>query len=92
MSTSWMLKAACKGVDPELFFPVGDDEDDDQPMAKKQINAARAVCRPCPVAADCFEWAMENRKLTRYGMWGATLPRQRDVYRGQHNAREREAS
>lgn len=88
MSTAWMRRAACKGEDPELFFAASDDDDErDQPMGVEQLRAARAVCRHCPVAMDCFEWAMGNRKLTKFGVWGMTVPSQRDGYRCDRNRR-----
>ncbi len=93
MSTSWMRRAACKGVDPELFFPPSDDDDEgEQPMSPQQIRDARAVCRFCPVADACFEWAMGNRKLTSFGLWAMTLPRQRDNLRCDRKARERRSA
>jgi WhiB family redox-sensing transcriptional regulator len=49
----WLDRAACRGYDPELFFPVSgvgpghaDTED------------AKRVCRACPVLAECLEWAI----------------------------------
>lgn len=49
----WLDHAACRGHDPEIFFPVSavgpghaDTED------------AKRVCRTCPVLADCLEWAI----------------------------------
>lgn len=42
----WRKMAACKGMDPELWFPLGDGAE------------ARAVCARCPVADDCLAWAL----------------------------------
>jgi WhiB family redox-sensing transcriptional regulator len=87
-----MRRAACKGVDPELFFAASTDDDEgDEPMSLEQIRAARAVCRHCPVAMACFEWAMENRKLTGFGIWGMTVPSQRDEYRCRRNEQRKSA-
>jgi WhiB family redox-sensing transcriptional regulator len=39
----WHSEAACRGVDPELFFPVGESG-----PALRQTRRAKAVCRRCP--------------------------------------------
>jgi Transcription factor WhiB len=49
----WRDRAVCRGVDPELFFPVGDDG-----PALAQIAAAKAVCARCPVVAPCLSFAL----------------------------------
>lgn len=52
----WRARAACRGVDPELFFP----EPSDEPLVKAQVAAAKAVCRPCPVRERCLVDAVER--------------------------------
>jgi hypothetical protein len=37
-------------VDPELFFATGPKADDE---------AAKAICRACPVQRQCLEWALD---------------------------------
>lgn len=60
----WRLDAACHGQDPELFFPeVG-----------ASTSAAKAICRPCPVRADCLEHALRHEKN---GIWGGTSQKER---------------
>ncbi|MEF3117969.1 WhiB family transcriptional regulator [Streptomyces chrestomyceticus] len=61
----WWEKAACLDEDPELFFPVGVTG----PAAQQQADA-KAVCRRCPVAGECLEWALQTGQ--NYGIWGAT--------------------
>jgi len=41
----WLPLALCRGVDPELFYPVSE-----KPQA---AEAAKAVCARCPVCASC---------------------------------------
>lgn len=62
----WRRQAACfsKDKDPELFFPVATRG----PAARKQIEAAKAVCRSCPVMAECLVWALQARQ--EHGVWG----------------------
>jgi len=60
---TWQDDAACNTVDPELFFPVGSTGD-----AVPQIDAAKAICRSCPVIGRCLEFALSSRQ--DFGVWG----------------------
>ena len=60
----WMDEAACRTSDPELFFPI----DDESPKAI-------AVCRRCPVQADCLIFALRTNQ--RNGIWGGKTERER---------------
>ena len=51
----------CAGVDPDFFFPVS--------TTSPQVEAAKAVCRPCPVRRECLEHAMTRGEK---GIWGGT--------------------
>lgn len=44
----WTDLAACWGMDPELWFPLGDGA------------PAKAVCAGCPVRAECLAFALEH--------------------------------
>jgi len=55
----WGLRAACRGEDPELFFP--------DPSDTAGISAAVAVCVRCPVTAECAAWATRSR--VTYGVF-----------------------
>jgi len=59
----WRSKAACRHVDPNLFFPNGNTG-----AALSQIEAAKAFCRSCPVQQDCLEFALESNQED--GVWG----------------------
>lgn len=61
----WRQKAACRGVDPDIFFPVSDEEADD----------AKAICGQCPVQDLCLEWALSTRE--KEGVWGGATERER---------------
>ncbi|HYD08628.1 MAG TPA: WhiB family transcriptional regulator, partial [Acidimicrobiales bacterium] len=37
---AWRLRASCRSVDPDLFFPVGTTG-----LAVEQIDAAKTVCQ-----------------------------------------------
>jgi WhiB family redox-sensing transcriptional regulator len=62
---TWESQAACKGMDPALFFPVNDED----------AGEALAVCKGCPVKGECLAWALETRE--RFGIWGGTTEKQR---------------
>lgn len=59
----WRHHAACRDVDPELFFPIGNTG-----PALLQIDEAKQVCHRCPVVEDCLQWALESGQDA--GVWG----------------------
>ena len=59
----WRHRAACRDVDPELFFPIGNTG-----PALLQIEEAKQVCRRCPVIDACLKWALETGQDA--GVWG----------------------
>jgi WhiB family redox-sensing transcriptional regulator len=48
----WRLQAACREIDPELFFP--------EPGQVPQAAAAKAVCAGCAVRGPCLEAALHG--------------------------------
>lgn len=71
-SRDWRDYAACRDVDPELFFPVTAPNTE---AGQRQAAAALAVCRSCRVRADCLNFALGAREG---GIWGGTTERERD--------------
>ena len=65
VNLSWRQSAACRGVDPEIFYPASDEE----------AGAARSVCGQCDVREACLEFALVNRE--RDGVWGGATERER---------------
>jgi WhiB family transcriptional regulator, redox-sensing transcriptional regulator len=61
----WMSAANCASTDPELFYPERGGS----------TREAKAICRSCPVVADCLSYAMEHQE--RFGVWGALSERER---------------
>jgi len=59
----WREEAACRGIDPELFFP-----DDGIRSARAQVKMAKLICRGCPVSATCLSWALASGQEA--GIWG----------------------
>lgn len=76
----WRSKAACRDEDPELFFPIGDTG-----PALVQIEEAKQVCRTCPVAVECLEWALETAQEA--GVWGGTSEDERRLMRKRSHVR-----
>lgn len=72
-----MDRGACRSAEPELFFPVSAAG-----PAVAQVVAAKAVCRGCPVRAECLRYAM--RTAQDHGIWGGTTEEERrQARRGQ---------
>ncbi|MET8985905.1 WhiB family transcriptional regulator [Nonomuraea wenchangensis] len=69
--SGWRRRAACRDVDPELFFPIGNTG-----FALKQIAAAKQVCGGCHVISACKEWALAVGVV---GVWGGTTDTERDA-------------
>jgi WhiB family redox-sensing transcriptional regulator len=61
----WQDRAACFGVEPDVFFPVSEEE----------AGPALAFCSVCRIREECLAWALKNGE--RYGVWGGTTEQQR---------------
>jgi len=59
----WRPQAACRDVDPEVFFPVGSSG-----PAVSHMRTAQAVCRSCPVKDPCLQFALVTNQEA--GVWG----------------------
>ena len=66
-ATGWQSRALCAGIaEPDLFFPDHSDPGED----------AKAICRDCPVAEPCGDYALDNR--IREGVWGGLTESDRE--------------
>jgi WhiB family redox-sensing transcriptional regulator len=81
----WRRAAACKDVDPDLFFPVGVTG-----PAIEHIAAAKSVCSGCPVKEPCLEFALTTNQ--EYGIWGGASEEERRAIRRARRAAARRAS
>lgn len=61
----WRERAACRGMDPELFFPVRGQD----------TRVAKAVCGSCEVRGECGEYARVAGEP--HGIWGGVGARSR---------------
>ena len=66
MKQSWRQHAACRGLDPVIFYPASSDED---------AEAAKDVCAECAVRTACLEHALAVRE--KEGVWGGCTERER---------------
>ncbi len=64
-SMAWRSQARCKGIDPEVFYPISDEEADE----------AKSICAECPVRVACLEFALAARE--RDGVWGGATEKER---------------
>ena len=62
----WQRWAACRGADPELFFP----------QRGEPPKPAKKICASCLVRSDCLAYAM-TEPFERFGIWGGMSERER---------------
>ena len=63
---NWMKRAECKGM-THLFY---ESHNEKEGARTKREELARAICKVCPVAIECKEFARRN---SEYGIWGDEL-------------------
>jgi WhiB family redox-sensing transcriptional regulator len=65
MILPWRDQAACRGLDPEIFYPAEDEA----------AETAKEVCGSCAVRQTCLEHALSVRE--KEGIWGGATERER---------------
>ena len=65
MDPSWRERAACKGMDPAIWYPTMGGSN----------KRAKEVCDACPVKSECGEAALARRE--DFGIWGGMSERER---------------
>ena len=65
-SDTWRTHARCRGVDPVIFHPLGEDD---------PAEDAKAICELCAVREACLEYAITARE--KDGVWGGLTARER---------------
>jgi WhiB family transcriptional regulator, redox-sensing transcriptional regulator len=63
--TAWMPHGLCRELDPAVFFP----------STGTGVVQAQRICRRCPVAGDCLEYALTFG--IEHGVWGGVSERGR---------------
>jgi hypothetical protein len=77
-------RCADPAYDPDIWFPepTGRAEIGKQLHLKKAMSdavLAMSVCATCPLQAACVEYAMESLETIHYGIYGGTLPYERQA-------------
>ena len=65
MELLWRRHSACRGLDPDIFYPETDEE----------ALAAKLVCGECSVQETCLEFALQGRE--KEGVWGGATEKER---------------
>jgi len=65
MDLVWRRHSACRGLDPEIFYPDSDEA----------AAAAKVVCTGCSVRETCLEFALQGRE--KEGVWGGATEKER---------------
>jgi WhiB family redox-sensing transcriptional regulator len=67
----WIVKAACKGKTDLFFAPAGERRE----ARERRERQALALCRNCPVLADCAEYAQTSNEggSENNGIWGGEI-------------------
>jgi WhiB family redox-sensing transcriptional regulator len=68
---NWQLRGSCLGHPLEVFFP----DDHARSSLRRREDAAKRICRQCPVVAECRDHAL--RTPEHHGIWGAMTAQER---------------
>lgn len=71
IALNWRLAAACRSIDPDLFFPVSS-----KGKSAEDVAAAKAVCGRCLVQRECLTFALRTRQA--HGIWGGLTEEERE--------------
>jgi len=80
--TLWLLmveRGACttSGLSTDDWYPVSGPAD----AARREAADAIAVCSGCRVREQCLELALRNWAVGQHGVWGGTVPAERERLR-----------
>jgi hypothetical protein len=78
----WRLviaRAACSAseLSPDAWYPVSGPAQ----AARREAAGAIAVCAGCPVRGECLELALRSWTIGQHGVWGGTVPAEREELR-----------
>ena len=84
----WSLvieQGACSAseLSPDDWYPVSAQAE----AALREAARAIAVCSGCRVREECLEWALRNWEIGQHGVWGGTVPAERERLRAGQLAR-----
>ena len=78
----WLLmveQGACStsGLSADDWYPASASAG----AARREAAGAIAVCSGCPVREECLELALRNWAVGQHGVWGGTVPAERERLR-----------
>lgn len=83
VDTSWNHVAACRDADDTLFFhPEGERGS----TRRRRAEAAKAICRSCPVMMRCRDEARARREA--FGTWGGESQFERGKWLAQNDRKQ----
>lgn len=82
---NWVIQAACRGKDPDLFLPR---ESITGAFLKPPVEQALEYCAVCPVINECAAEADETGDV---GVWGGTYRSDGKSHRSTVKAKRRHA-
>jgi WhiB family transcriptional regulator, redox-sensing transcriptional regulator len=74
IEANWRMLAACRSIEPDLFFPVSSAG-----KSLEQAAEAKAVCARCLVRRQCLAFALQTRQA--HGIWGGLTEGERNQQR-----------
>ncbi len=81
VEATWRARAACRGANPETFFPLGDGEQ----LPSGAYAEARMICGGCDVREVCLAVHLHEG----FGCYGASTPKERLMLRRQRGETSR---
>ena len=79
----WHKVARCRG-ETALFFAHRPNSIRPSKAMRQRIANAKALCRVCPVANLCLDFALDNNE--EHGIWGGLTPQERAMIRARRGA------
>ena len=76
---TWRDRAACRGINPEIFYPHAGSPRGRVTKASKAL--ALSLCAECGVVTPCLDFALSTPLNQDFGIWGGTTAGQRDKMR-----------
>jgi len=70
----WRDEAACRDLDPGMFFPVGVAG-----RPAEMAAVAKSICAACPVQLSCLKFSLATNQ--QFGIWGGYDEDERRVLR-----------
>jgi WhiB family redox-sensing transcriptional regulator len=78
---AWQANAACRGMDPDLFFHPDNERGN---ARRRRVRAAKRICDACVVIDACRAFAVRTRQP--FGVWaGISEDERHDVRIGREN-------